>query len=386
MPISDVIVVGGGPAGLYAAWKLASSGHRVVLLEEHAAVGEPVHCTGVLASEAFEEFGLADDVVLNQLRTVRFHAPSGEVIEYSTKTVEAVAIDRLSFDRGLARRAAGAGVEMVHRRATSVVNGRDGVIVTAGDAAFHGRVCVLACGANYALQRRLGLGIPTLLLRSAQAELPAERLGDVEVYFGSRLSPGGFAWAVPVQRGDRVCVRVGVMCDANPEEHFARVLEFVRPRWRIPRAVAVDPRQKILPLEPIQRTYADRLLVVGDAAGLVKPTTGGGIYYSLVSAKLAADMLAKALDRDELGCDHLSQYQADWRKRLGPELSSQLALRRIAQGLTDDDIDGLFDLARTDGIMPLIQRTAVFNHHRAFIVALLKHPPARRLLFKAVLA
>jgi len=54
--------------------------------------------------------------------------------------------------------------------------------------------------------------------------------------------------------------------------------------------------------------------------------------------------------------------------------------------LTDADIDGLFELARTDGIMPLIRRTAAFNHHRPFIVALLKHPPARRLLFKAVLA
>jgi hypothetical protein len=54
--------------------------------------------------------------------------------------------------------------------------------------------------------------------------------------------------------------------------------------------------------------------------------------------------------------------------------------------LTDAEIDGLFELARTDGIMPLIRRTAAFNHHREFIVALLQHPPARKLLFKAVLA
>jgi flavin-dependent dehydrogenase len=127
-------------------------------------------------------------------------------------------------------------------------------------------------------------------------------------------------------------------------------------------------------------------MAVGDAAGIVKPTTGGGIYYSLVSASLAADTLREALDRDDLTTAALAPYEASWRQRLGPELRSQLVLRRIAHQLTDEDIDGLFELARTDGIMPLIRRTAAFNHHREFIVALLKHPPARRLLFRAALA
>src|SRR5215831_13779554 len=135
MRISDVVVVGGGPAGLYAGWQLASSGHHVTLLEEHPAIGAPVHCTGVLASEAFDEFDLDSSVILNQLRTVRFHAPSGDVIQYKTKKIEAVAIDRLSLDRSLARRAVGAGVRMVHGRATSVITDRDGVTVKCGDAA-----------------------------------------------------------------------------------------------------------------------------------------------------------------------------------------------------------------------------------------------------------
>ena len=385
MPINDVIVVGGGPAGLYAGWKLAHAGHHVTLLEEHDAVGAPVHCTGVLAKDAFDEFGLDADVVLNELSTVRFHASSGDFIEYSTRTVEAVVIDRLSFDRNLADEAVRAGVRMAHGRVTEVAVDQEGVTVRAGSTSVRGCVCVLACGANYALQRRLGLGIPQLLLRSAQAELPAERPGDVHVYFGNRFAPGGFAWAVPVQRGTGACVRVGVMCDGHSGQCFDRVLDHVRAEWGVPRSATFEPRQKILPLEPIQRTYGDRLLVIGDAAGLVKPTTGGGIYYSLLSASLAVDTLATAFARGRFGGDDLSGYEDRWRERLGPELVSQLALRRIAQRLTDADIDGLFELARTDGIMPLIRRTAAFNHHREFIVALLQHPPARKLLFKALL-
>jgi flavin-dependent dehydrogenase len=146
------------------------------------------------------------------------------------------------------------------------------------------------------------------------------------------------------------------------------------------------PRQKILPLGPIKRTYGDRLLVLGDAAGLVKPTTGGGIYYSLLSGQLAAETLTAKLETNALDAGALSQYETAWRSRLGSELRWQLILRRIAQRLSDDDIERLFDLARTDGIMPLVRRTATFNRHREFIVALLKHPPARRVLLRATFA
>jgi flavin-dependent dehydrogenase len=244
---------------------------------------------------------------------------------------------------------------------------------------------VLACGASYAVQRKLGLGIPRMLLHSAQAELPAERPGDVEVHLGTRLAPGGFAWAVPVLRGDRSFVRVGVMCNRDAALHFTRLRDQIAARWGVRVPADCQPRQKVLPLEPLDRTYADRLLIAGDAAGIVKSTTGGGIYYSLITASLAARTLSGALDRDELIDGALAEYETAWQHRLGAELRSQLVLRRIAQRLTDPDIDGLFDLARTDGIMPLMRQTAAFNHHREFIVALLKHPPARRLLFKAAL-
>ena len=125
--------------------------------------------------------------------------------------------------------------------------------------------------------------------------------------------------------------------------------------------------------------------MIGDAAGLVKPTTGGGIYYSLVSAAIAAEVLAEALRRDEVGERTLCEYEMGWRKRLGPELRAQLRLRMLAQRLTDSEINGLFELANTNGLMPLFRRTARFNHHRNLILALFKHPPARKILFRKLM-
>ena len=107
--------------------------------------------------------------------------------------------------------------------------------------------------------------------------------------------------------------------------------------------------------------------------------------YSLVSAALAADVLQEGLTRDALGERQLERYERAWQQRLGPELEAQLDLRLLANRLTDREIDELFDLAATDGVMPIVRRTARFNHHGDLIRSLLKHPPARRILFRRLL-
>jgi flavin-dependent dehydrogenase len=119
---------------------------------------------------------------------------------------------------------------------------------------------------------------------------------------------------------------------------------------------------------------------VGDAAGIVKATTGGGIYYSLLTAALASSTLTYAFRRGAFDAGTLSRYDRAWQRRLGSELRAQQELRALAHQLDDPDIEAFFELARTDGVMPIVRQTARFNQHRTLILALLRHPPARRIL------
>ncbi len=379
----DVVIIGGGPGGMSAARALAANGWAVTVLEEHDQIGTPVHCTGVLAADVIDSMQVPAGAVLNPLSTVRFVAPAGHAFEYTTATTEAVVIDRMAFDSELAQRAVLAGaIVSKGRRVTALDATDDSVRVTFADGeTLDARAAILACGANYTFQRRLGFGMPSTFLQSAQMELPADRLGDVEIHFGSEIAPKGFAWAVPVRRPSGTFARIGVMAEGDAGAYFSRMLARVRDRWSIAASDVAVPRRRVLPLGSVRRTYADRVLAVGDAAGLVKPTTGGGIYYSVVSGEIAGEVLHTQLAADELSASALREYERRWRGRFQSEFNAQLALRFVAQRMRDTDIDALFHLANTDGILPIVRKTARFNKHRDFILALLRHQPARRALF-----
>lgn len=383
----DVVIIGAGPAGLTTAARLAAHGHDVLVLEEHPEVGRPVHCTGVLGMEAFDELDLPRHAILAITGEASFRYGHGEPVCVATERIKAAIVDRSQFDAALAVRARDRGADIrTDARVDGLAVDTHGVTVRVRhDAApVRARACVLACGANYRFNRELGLGVPRAFVQTAQVEMPFPRLPRIDIRLGRELAPGGFAWAVPFMRHDESYVRLGLFCDTHASHRFRAFTQQMAREADVGWSSIPQPRLKMLPLGPVKRTVAERVVAVGDAAGLVKPTTGGGIYYSILSGALAADALDDALRRDQLSERDLRACEDGWRARLGPDIRAGLAFRALATRIGDRGIQALIEVARVDGIMPLLKETADFNWHRRAALALLRHPSVRKAVLSSI--
>ena len=206
----------------------------------------------------------------------------------------------------------------------------------------------------------------------------------VELFLGREVAPEGYGWTVPVIRGERPRMKVGVVARGDAEQRLEGLLARPAVSERLVSPPGT-PIRRLLPLTPAKRSYGHRVLTVGDAAGLTKPTTGGGIFYSLLSGLLAAETLAGALRRDRLEAGDLRAYEGRWRARLGPHLWISSCVRRLFARLTDQELETLLEALASEDVQSVIWRTARFNWHGELIRALLGQPGVKSTLFQAFL-
>ena len=371
----DVIVVGAGPVGSQVAYRLAGMGHEVVVLERKARLGEGICCTGIVGQECITSFGIDDSVILREANSARVFSPSGKLLHLQRAGTQAVILERGAFDRAMAERARNGGVE--YRLGTpvsdiEVLGDRVRVAVASPEnkSGLEAKAVVIAAGFANGLTQRLGLGTFSDAVFGAQMEVPADEVEEVEVYFGKELAPGFFAWLVPtvLRRA-----RVGLLARQRPDYYLRQFISRLVAQKKI-RSEGSEPDYGGIPLRPLKKTFTERLLVVGEAAGQVKPTSGGGIYYGLLCADIAADVLHRALERDLFSEKILSLYERRWRKRLGRELELGYWARKIFERLSDSQIDRIFDIikARRLDQTLLEMKDLSFDWHGNVVLALLR--------------
>jgi len=383
----DVIVIGGGPSGSTAARVAAESGARVLLVEEGGFEKKGVQCSGLISLRTFKESGASRGCILREIRGAFMHTPDGRCLSIDGGEVKAVVIDRTKFDEGLLKKAQDSGVEVKLGWKAVGIDGNRIKLWKDGEESEEGaKVFIGADGPQSRVAKWVGLPGSKKLLSALQAILPYRppREDFVEVYLGRDVAPNFFAWAVPASEG---IARVGLASDSagSLRQFFARLLEKRFSSGEGKNACEiVEIGGGMIPIGVPEKTVSDNVMLVGDAAGQVKPTSGGGIYTGMVCAKIAGEVAALCAMRGDTSAKALGEYERRWRSILEKELFFGFQVHNLLCHLRDEDINRIFKLFDSPGIMKIFTRYGDIDYPSILAKELLKNPGLWGKLLRAI--
>ncbi len=335
-----VSIIGAGPSGSTAGMLLAKQGHDVTIYEDHAVIGKPIACTGIVTKALFELVPYDKEYMINELEAVDVVGPNNERVKIP---LHEYVICRHKFDNYVANKAreAGAKIELNHRFV-----GREGNTllfrVNGQTVKKDTDILIGADGPMSKVAQTAGIGNKNQFWVGMQATIKSNFDPKVFTTWFGNLAPGFFAWSVP-ENAERSRVGVAVTNDKNCAQCFQHLMKMVG-------GEIVDRQGAPIPIyNPKSVIEKGDTYLVGDAAGLVKDTTGGGIITGMLSAKILAESIASG-----------TSYSKNI-KKLRKELWIHNKLRRILNKFTDKDYAKLISWMNKPSV-----RSILYTHPREY--------------------
>ena len=368
-PAYDIVVAGAGPAGCAAARACAEQGLSVLCIEEQGTIGYPVQCAGLLSLAAFQECAVSRRSVQNTVTGARIVSSTGQALEINAGVPKAYVVDRAMLDREMAAAAADAGAEFQPK--TTVCDVRGTRVITRGingheEISF--RILIAADGPRGTVARSRGMARSPVFLAGIQAEGVLHKESNlVELY--PDASPEFFGWIIPVGEGR---VRAGLCGTVQVPERFASFIKRIGLRSDIHLVTGT------IPLGTMPRTYGQRTLFVGDAGGFAKPTSGGGVYTGVRSARHAAAVAGACCERDCFSDSALAEYERRWQADLGRDLALGYRLFLMRQHLQTETTDRMIRAMNDPVILQEILHYGDMDRPAKITDVLIRHPSLLR--------
>ncbi|MFX0085615.1 MAG: geranylgeranyl reductase family protein [Candidatus Hodarchaeota archaeon] len=362
----DIAIIGGGPCGSLAAISALShdKSNIVKIFEKRKKSGYPPHCSGLIGIEGLKTLQhchtIARKTSYNRIRHAKFISPSGKTIIISRRRSELFVLDRPRLDSYLAKRAQKLGAILQYQNSVKKIQ------LTIGSqwklhysfqrklsSQIKSKIIISAEGHHPKISLQAGLPSPARnwYLPAIQYDLDNVSISDkemVELYFSSKIAPGFFAWMIPLNENQ---ARFGLAIHPYLSQGARRYLNYVIKKHpilspKLKNGVILNSWGGFVPASgPISRTFSDGFLVVGDAAGQSKATTGGGFNIGGYCGLIAGRIASESIQRSDYSKKFLKRYQQLWRSKFEPDLSLMKLFRRALSFLRDKTLDDLFDIA-----------------------------------------
>ena len=379
----DIIIVGAGPIGSFLAEKLAKNNIHVGLYEEHATIGEPLHCAGLVTQRVFDlSHCPTEGIIQNKIYGATIHAPSGSSLTIGGDKTHGLVIDRQKFDETLAHKAQSAGANLLteHKVLSAKQHNNHVTVETQKQNTTLSAQCNILIGADgphSLIRKHFQFPHPTEILQGIGAELTDTALDPryVNIYVGHNIAPGFFAWVIPTNT-QGTTARIGLCIGKHHTHPLQTYFNTLLQQKLLKDATIMKRYGGTIPLGPLKKTTGDNVMLVGDAAAQIKPTSGGGIYPGLICAAQCAIVAQEAVQKQHYNEKFLSRYHTNWTKEIGKELSLGMRFRRLFTSFTDEQFNKYLQKLNTKKTLDVINTYGDIDYPSRLAFPLLKTAPS----------
>lgn len=363
----DFIVVGAGPVGSYIARVLAEEGWSVGVFERKREIGEGVICSGIIGRDAYEKFNLPEKAIIRTISSLKIFSPSLIELEYNKEEPFAYIADREIFDKELVEEALREGVELsLGSRVFDICEEKEGISIKYNknkrEFQRKARCVIIASGTNFTLHRKVGFSVPESMLWGNRVQVSGgDERKSVEVYILSKPDLSSFGWIIPLNGH----TRIGALSEQSSQEPLENLIYKSNGRFK----VNMDKIERApIAYGNLKKIAGERVIAVGEAAGQVKTTTGGGIYYGLIGASIAGKILLKAAKSNDFSSKNLSEYENIWNEEMGDEIKNGIMARNVTSKFTPQLVDNVFGfLKKNPSVKKKLEKRFSFDYHKDII-------------------
>lgn len=377
----DVVVVGGGPVGSTIAYYLKQRDLDVMIVEKKRQIGYPLQCAGIVSRHIFDYNELPDNVILNSVKGAFLHT-NNHILNVEKGDDVAYIIDRIAYDEFLLKRAIDSGVRLINQKAIDY-DAENGITFLLNDQSIASKVIIGCEGYNSKASRCIGNDLSFFTASQFLVEIDDENIKEfrnsnkeieeyVDTYILEDILPG-FLWVIPTGFNK---YRIGLFSRHSHKQQNEFLNDFLDDNFEYE---LIEKYKGFIPIfDDKNMVVKDRLILVGDAAGQIKPTSGGGLLIGFDACKMACKYVCEAIKQDDMSI--LKKYQDEFNQKYLKEFNYQFKVQKTLNLLSNKDMDYLFSKLKENDCEKLISQYGDMDTQSTLVKEFIK----RGLIFKII--